>query len=233
MATQPNALSVSECRQSMGTEALRPFFEIAKNESVIAVADNPAYLEYLAGPLPQAVPSESAVTQGNNTNESYSFDPVGNRLSSLSTASYNYNTSNELTSTSTTSYTYDNNGNTTSETNSAGTTNYTWNFENRLTQVTLPNSGGTVSFEYDPFGRRIEKISPTATSIFIYDGDNLVETVNASGGQVASYAQTQNIDEPLAMDRSGTIDYYEQDGLGSVTSLTATNGSLGSCPSSS
>lgn len=28
------------------------------------------------------------------------------------------------------------------------------------------------------------------------------------------------------MDRSGTIDYYEQDGLGSVTSLTASNGSV-------
>jgi RHS repeat-associated protein len=36
----------------------------------------------------------------------------------------------------------------------------------------------------------------------------------------------QNIEEPLAMDRSGTIDYYEQDGLGSVTSLTASSGSV-------
>lgn len=121
---------------------------------------------------------------------------------------------------------YDNNGNTTSEINSTGTTNYAWDFENRLKQVTLPNSGGTVSFLYDPFGRRIEKISPAATSIFLYDGDNLVETVSAGGGEVASYAQGQNIDQPLAMDRSGTIDYYEQDGLGSVTSLTASNGSL-------
>ncbi|MGB7229083.1 MAG: RHS repeat-associated core domain-containing protein [Candidatus Acidiferrales bacterium] len=166
------------------------------------------------------------VTQGNNTTESYSFDPVGNRTASLAIPSYTVNSSNELTSDSNASYTHDNNGNTTSETNSTGTTNYTWNFDNRLTQVTLPNSGGTVNFEYDPFGRRIEKVSPTATSIFVYDGDNLVETVNGSGGEVASYAQGQDIDEPLAMDRSGTIDYYEQDGLGSVTSLTVANGSV-------
>jgi RHS repeat-associated protein len=53
-----------------------------------------------------------------------------------------------------------------------------------------------------------------------------VETVNASGSEVASYADGPNVDEPLAMDRSGTIDYYEQDGLDSVTSLTASNGSL-------
>jgi RHS repeat-associated protein len=45
-------------------------------------------------------------------------------------------------------------------------------------------------------------------------------------GEIASYAQGPNIDEPLAMDRSGTIDYYEQDGLGSVTSLTASSGSV-------
>jgi RHS repeat-associated protein len=166
------------------------------------------------------------VTQGTNTTESYSFDPVGNRTASLAIPSYTVNSSNELTSDSSASYTYDNNGNTLSETNSTGTTSYAWDFENRLSQVTLPNSGGTVTFKYDPFGRRIEKISPTTTSIFVYDGDNLVETANASGGEVASYAQGQNIDEPLAMDRSGTIDYYEQDGLGSVTSLTATNGSV-------
>ncbi|HTU34692.1 MAG TPA: RHS repeat-associated core domain-containing protein [Candidatus Acidoferrum sp.] len=164
-------------------------------------------------------------TQGVTT-ESYTYDPVGNRLSSLGLSPYSVNTSNELTSTPNASYTYDNNGNTASKTNSSGTTNYSWDYENRLTSVTLPNSGGTVSFKYDPFGRRIEKISPSATSIFAYDGDNVVETVNGSGGEVASYAQGQNIDEPLAMDRSGTVDYYEQDGVGSVTSLTASSGSL-------
>jgi RHS repeat-associated protein len=82
------------------------------------------------------------------------------------------------------------------------------------------------TFKYDPFGRRIEKISPTTTSIFAYDGDNLVETTNSSGGEVARYTQGQNIDQPLAMDRSGTIDYYEQDGLGSVTSLTNATGTV-------
>ena len=42
-----------------------------------------------------------------------------------------------------------------------------------------------MQFKYDPFGRRIEKISSNATSIFVYDGNNLVETVNSSGGDVA------------------------------------------------
>lgn len=84
----------------------------------------------------------------------------------------------------------------------------------------------TTTFKYDPLGRRIEKISPTTTSIFVYDGENLVETTNGSGSEVAGYTQTENIDEPLAMDRSGTVDYYEQDGLGSITSLTASTASV-------
>jgi RHS repeat-associated protein len=166
------------------------------------------------------------VMQGANTTESYSYDLVGNRLSSLSLSPYNYNTLNELTSTPSGSYTYDSNGNVTGETNSSGTTTYAWDFENRLTSVTLPGQGGTVTFKYDPFGRRIEKISPTTTSIFAYDGDNLVETVNATGGVIARYTQTDNVDEPLAMQRGTTTSYYEADGLGSITSLSNSSGAL-------
>ncbi len=101
------------------------------------------------------------VTQATNTTESYTFDAVGNRLSSLGVSSYTNNSSNELTSTSSTTYTYDNNGNTADRRSTPpGTTTYAWDFENRLTSVTLPGSGGTVTFKYDPFGRRIYKSSP-------------------------------------------------------------------------
>jgi hypothetical protein len=55
------------------------------------------------------------------------------------------------------------------------------------------------TFKYDPFGRRIKKVTSTTTSIFAYDGDNLIEETNATGGVVARYEDTQNIDEPLAM----------------------------------
>ena len=123
-------------------------------------------------------------------------------------------------------YTYDNNGNTLTKVDSTGTTSYTWDYENRLASVTLPASGGTVSFKYDPFGRRIYKSYSSGTSVFAYDGANLVEETNATGALVARYEQTQNIDEPLAMLRSGTTSYYHADGLGSVTSLSSSAGSL-------
>jgi YD repeat-containing protein len=136
-------------------------------------------------------------TQGGAATENCSYDPVGNRLNSPGVSSYTTNSSNEVTAAG--GVMYDNNGNETSKINSSGITNYAWDYENRLTSVTLPNSGGTVSFKYDPFGRRIYKQSPTAMSIFVYDGDNLIETVNETGSTVARHAQGQNIDEPLAM----------------------------------
>ena len=164
------------------------------------------------------------VTQGGSTTESYTYDPVGNRLSSSGVPNYNYNVSNELTSDSSGGFTYDANGNTL--TDSSGKS-YTWDFENRLMQAVVPGTnGGTTTFKYDPFGRRIEKISPTAASIFVYDGVNLIETVNGSGGEVASYTQMQNIDETLAELRGSTTDYYQPDGLGSITSLSGSSGTL-------
>jgi len=167
------------------------------------------------------------VLQGATTTESYSYDTVGNRLSLLGVSPYTYNSSNQLTSTPGATYTYDNNGNTLTKTDVSGTTTYAWDFENQLTSVTLPGSGGTGTFKYDPFGRRIYKSPSSGTSIFAYDGKDLIEETNSSGGVVARYAQSADkVDEPLAMLRSGTTNYYNADGLGSITSLSNAVGAL-------
>jgi RHS repeat-associated protein len=102
---------------------------------------------------------------------------------------------------------------------------YTWDFENRLTQVVVPGTG-TVAFKYDPFDRRIYKSSPTWTGIFAYDGPNLIETVNSSGTLVSRYTQSAGIDAPLAALRGSSTSFYEQDGLNSVTSLSNSTGAL-------
>jgi RHS repeat-associated protein len=167
-----------------------------------------------------------SATQGATSTESYTFDPVGNRTASLGVSSYTTNSSNELTATSSATYSYDNNGNTLTSVTGSNTTTYAWDFENRLTSVTLPGSGGTVTFKYDPFGRRIYKSSSAGTSIFAYDGDNLIEETNSSGTVVARYSQNVTIDEPLAMLRSSATNYFHADGQGSVTSLSNGMGSL-------
>jgi RHS repeat-associated protein len=123
-------------------------------------------------------------------------------------------------------YFFDNNGNTHMKVVGSNTTTYAWDYENRMSSVTLPGGGGTVTFAYDPFGRRIKKVTSTTTSIFAYDGDNLIEETNSAGTAVARYEPTQNIDEPLAMLRSGATSYFHADGLGSITSLSNAAGSI-------
>jgi len=80
------------------------------------------------------------------------------------------------------------------------------------------------TFKYDPLGRRIYKSSPSATSVFVYNGQNLIEETNSSGTVVARYEHGTGVDEPLATLRSSSTSYYEQDGHGSITSLTNSSG---------
>jgi RHS repeat-associated protein len=168
------------------------------------------------------------VVQGTTTTESYTYDAVGNRLSSLGMASYTYNASNELTATSAATYTYDANGNTLTKADSTGTTTYNWDFENRLSSVVLPS--GTVTFKYDPFGRRIQKASMqgaiNSITNYLYDGADTVEELDSGGNLLARYMQGPRIDDPLAERRSGTNAFYEQDGVGSATSLSSLTGTI-------
>ena len=47
-----------------------------------------------------------------------------------------------------------------------------------------------------------------------------------TGNVLTRYTQSKGIDRPLAQLRSGTTSYYQQDGLGSVTSLSNSAGAL-------
>jgi RHS repeat-associated protein len=176
---------------------------------------------YTYDPLYELTQVQQVVSGNTNTTESYSYDSVGNRLSSLNVVTYSYNNSNQLTSSSDGySYTYDFNGSTLTKSNSTGTTQYAWDFENRLTSVTLPNGGGIVSYRYDPFGRRIQKSGSSGITNYVYDLANAIEELDGSGTETAKYAQGPTVDEPLTEVRSGITSYYEEDGLGSITTLT-------------
>ena len=165
--------------------------------------------------------------QGTTTKESYTYDLVGNRLTSLGVSPYVYNGSNELTSTPSGNYTYDNNGN---EKSRPDGTTFSWDSQNRMTQVVLPGTGGTVNFKYDAFGRRAQKSfthnGTTTSTNYLYNGPNLLEEIDNSGNILARYTQGAFVDELLSESRSGATSYYEEDGLGSVTSLSSSTGAL-------
>jgi YD repeat-containing protein len=108
-------------------------------------------------------------------------------------SSYTYNTSNQLTSSSAPSFTYDSNGNALTKTDSTGARTYTWDFEDRLASVALPGTSGTVTFKYDPFGRRIQKAftqnSTTTVTNYLYDGADTVEELDGGGNLLTRYTQ--------------------------------------------
>jgi RHS repeat-associated protein len=163
----------------------------------------------------------------NGEMDRWTYDPIGNRLTAAagaSTATYTYqkvtgNTQNwqRLTSDGTNSYGYDANGNTTTTSGPGGALAFVWDYENRMTSI---SGGTTASYTYDYLGRRSAKTVGSATTLYLYDGLNLV---GESGGSTASYLFGPGIDQPLAMNRGGSAYYYDVDGLGSATIVSDAN----------
>src|SRR5438132_1928776 len=143
----------------------------------------------------------STLKEGSSGTTTYAYDDMGNLLSVVYPNGvvhiFGYDNPNQVTNEAivchsnnmngNVTYTYDSNGNTLTSVTGSNTTTYAWDFENRMSRVTLPVSGGTVTFKYDPFGRRIYKSSSGGTSVYAYDDDNLVEETNAAGAVVTRY----------------------------------------------
>lgn len=166
----------------------------------------------------------TVATHPNQTNESYTFDDVGNRIVSHQGSSYTYQPFNRLTAANSNSYGYDTNGNLTSKTDASGSWTYTWDYENRLEQAAL-SIGVTVNYAYDALGRRIQRTSSTGgTTKFIYDGADVIRDLDAGGGTFADYLNGLGIDDKLRQSASGTVAYFATDHLGTTRTLTDASG---------
>ena len=130
------------------------------------------------------------------SNESYTFDANGNRQTTAA-STYTTGTDNQITSDGTYTYTYDADGNRTSRTSIANgsVTDYTWDYRNRLTEVTSKTSTGQitqqVAYAYDYQNRLVrEEVNPGTAAeqktVYVYDGNQIVlafdATVNATNG---------------------------------------------------
>jgi len=160
-------------------------------------------------------------TLGNLT---YSYDSNGRRVSvggsyaqtGLPTAvsTTTYNAGNQLTAWGSASPSYDANGNLTND----GTNTYVWNARNKLASM----NSSAVSFQYDPYGRRVGKTVSGTTTNYLYDRDNIVQEL--SGGSVLSNWLTGRTDEIFTgTDSTGTANFLT-DALGSTLALTNSSG---------
>ncbi|WP_041245337.1 phospholipase A2 [Geotalea uraniireducens] len=173
--------------------------------------------------------------------ETFTYDAVGNRQTGpgAKDTGYLHNAGNQMTQGRKLAYGYDNNGN---QTNRAvpgafdKSWTQTWDNENRLVKVEKVKGAEkrTVSFSYDPFGRRIVKqmtvvkdgVTKTSSSSYVYDNDNIaLEVYTDETGAVTKtfYTHGAGIDEHLALEHGGQFYYYHADGLGSIVSITDAN----------
>ncbi|VAX36346.1 hypothetical protein MNBD_UNCLBAC01-1000, partial [hydrothermal vent metagenome] len=84
----------------------------------------------------------------------------------------------------------------------------------------------TATYQYDAHNRRSAKTVNGNTTYFIYDGDEVIAEYNGSNALQAEYVMGDNIDEILTMERAGQTYYYHTDGLGSITQITNSAGSI-------
>jgi RHS repeat-associated protein len=169
--------------------------------------------------------------------EAFSYDPAGNRQNGPGPkdTGYLYNDGNQMTGGRKLEFSYDDNGNQIARTvPGASDKSWTqgWDYENRLVHVEKIKGSErkTVTFRYDPFGRRIEKntetlidgVTATSTWTYIYDNEDIVLEVltGEAGSEKTFYTHGPGIDEPLAMERGGSFYYYHADGLGSIAAIT-------------
>jgi RHS repeat-associated protein len=172
-----------------------------------------------------AIDRLTAATHPSQTNESYSYDAVGNRTASHHTTSYTYQPFNKVVSLGAHSYTYDANGNLTQKTDNTGTWTYAWDYENRLKQVTRPDTQ-SITYKYDALGRRVQRIPSNGDSTtYVYDGDDVIKDINSDGSTV-EYLNGLGVDEKLRQTSSSTTLYFVHDHLGSARALTDVSGNV-------
>jgi len=170
----------------------------------------------------------AATHPSSNPAEAYSYDPVGNRLTSQLSATHTYDAANRFTADAKYDYVYDANGNLT-ERNERGTANrtrYSYDADDRLTQIVFEDSAAA-QYRYDALGRRTAKVVRGAATEFVYDGlAVLAEYTNSVVS--ARYTNGPIIDELLSVRRGNTTGYFQTDVLGTVKRIVDSSTTLNS-----
>jgi YD repeat-containing protein len=109
-------------------------------------------------------------------NEGFTYDGVGNRLTSLDVAGeWTYNNNNELLTTDNIQFSYDDNGNMIQKTADGVVTNFVYSVEDRLIEVRDGSDSLIASYYYDPLGRRLWKEVGGVRAYFLYTDEGLMK----------------------------------------------------------
>lgn len=159
------------------------------------------------------------------SDETFTYDSIGNRLTSAQYSNWSYNSRNELTGFDGTAFVFDSNGNAKVKTDSSGTTNYSYDFENRLKQLNFPD-GNNATYDYDVEGRRTKKNIGGSVEEYIYDKDSLIGEYDSTGKLARNYLQGVTEISPSALWENGKFYLLYADHLGVPVKVMSENGNL-------
>jgi RHS repeat-associated protein len=210
--------------QKIGSTVRSYGYTYDENGMRTSMTDNDGVHNYVYDTLYQIIQATHPSVP--NPLEQFTYDAAGNRLADLTHTNYQYNELNQLIEDDSCMYNYDADGNMTTKIskNTGDTTRFEWDIENKLVEVRKP--GMIAKYTYDALGRRMSKTVNGETKKFGYDGNDLILEMNSQDSIIADYTHGPGIDNPLTMNRAGKNYYYAKDGLGSVTALTDSIGSV-------
>jgi RHS repeat-associated protein len=150
-------------------------------------------------------------------NDDYAFTEYTN-----GSISYAPNGLNQYASVAGNAFTYDPNGNLTSD----SLTTYTYDVENRLVSA---SGGHTATLTYDPLGRLFQVTSGSATTQFLYDGDELIAEYSGAGAILRRFVHGSRSDDPLIWYEGAAVSASTRRSLqsefgGSVVSIADASG---------
>ncbi len=164
------------------------------------------------------------------TDETYTYDNLGNRLTSAAVAgNWAYNLNSELKSYGGTTLTYDSNGNIATKTIASVDTRYVYDVGDRMTEVKDDSGVPFVVYYYDPFGRRLWKNDGSGRIYYLYSDEGLVGEYDSSGVEIKTYGYaigSQWGTNPLFQKIGADYYWYHNDNQGTPQKITDTTGTV-------
>jgi RHS repeat-associated protein len=153
---------------------------------------------------------------------SWSWDRVGNPTGTGVTV----DTGNRLTAHDGYTMEYDADGNMTRRYSGSNDQRLYWSSLGQLDSVTT--NGVKVAYGYNGLGQRVRRTQGSTTMRMLYDGDDLLMDLDASGNPLREYTYYPGIDDPHSVYKPGTggAYYYSSDYPGSVYALTNPSGAV-------
>lgn len=204
-------------------------FDLAGRKTGVVTNDGTWAYDYDdAGQLTEAVFTSTTIGIPNKS-ITYQYDSAGNRIETVEdsvTTNYTTNDLNQYTAAGGKSFTYDDDGNLTAQTATGNSYSYVYDVDNRLIQVTKPDTT-IITYEYDAFGNRSAMVDNGVRTEFLVDPfgiGNVVAEYDSLGARIASYAYGLGL--VSRTDSGGDLAFYDMDATGNIVGLTDNGGSL-------